>query len=257
MRPLSVRELMKRAWRSRNAVSRLPVRGIPASRTPSGGMPDRWTPKRWKLTTGLLAPGLLALACGIVLPRPVWAKTQNEVRVTTGDHPNFGRVVLDAPGLSYTVTRDGSHLLIRFSEEPILGELPTAPRKLALRAVPGGVDLTVPPDANVHTSRMGSKVVVDVDDVAPSRAPNATGTENEPLGTAAPSDAAQVKNRGRIPWRAHAKGRFARLAPPEQTAETGEPAKVSPPAEMPATQNAVTVPGHGQADSGRLKRNGI
>lgn len=92
------------------------------------------------------------------------------VRVTAGEHPYFGRVVLDAPGLAYTVSRDGVHILIRFSDDPILGELPPTPHNvLAIRAVPGGVELTVPPGANVHTSRIGAKVVVDIDDTSPNR----------------------------------------------------------------------------------------
>ena len=58
-----------------------------------------------------------------------WPYRRNSaaVRVTSGEHPGFGRVVLDAPGLAYTVNRDGGHLVIRFPDDPALGELPPTP----------------------------------------------------------------------------------------------------------------------------------
>jgi hypothetical protein len=100
------------------------------------------------------------------------AKNPTVVRVTSGEHPGFGRVVLDAPGLPYTVSRDGGHVVISFPDAPILGEPPPTPRNvLAIRGLPGGVELTVPPDANVHTSRIGDKVVVDIDDTVRNRPP--------------------------------------------------------------------------------------
>jgi hypothetical protein len=124
------------------------------------------------LVLRVLAAGVLALA--LVSPCPVWAKPQTVVRVTAGEHPYFGRVVLNAPGLAYTVSRDGGHVLIRFSEDPILGELPPTPRNvLAIKAVSGGMELTVPPGANVHAMRIGDKVVVDIDDTVPNRTPPA------------------------------------------------------------------------------------
>ena len=241
MRQVPPRERMKRAWRSRGIMFRFPVHAMP--------------PRR-----------LLALACAILSPGTLWAETQTVVRVTAGEHPHFGRVVLDAPGLAYTTDRDGDHVLIRFPGDPALGELPPAPHDVvAIRAVTGGVELTVPPGANVHTSRMGSKVVVDIDETAPGRAPpgipaqgipatgnSATGnplTGNPPSNVASadaarPESAASVRNRGRIPWQPPVSVPAIKPTSPEPTTGRGEPIQVSPPAGMPAKQDAATTPGH-------------
>jgi hypothetical protein len=145
--------------RARHLVLRFPVRGLLAG---------------WVLFLGILAGG------GI-MPCTAWAKPPAVIRVTSGDHPYFGRVVLNAPGLSYAVNRDGDHVVIMFSDDPIFGELPPTPRNvLAIRAVPGGIELTVPLGANVRTTRMGDKVVVDIDDTVANRPPLAPLTDVQP-----------------------------------------------------------------------------
>ncbi len=121
-------------------------------------------PSRLRLIIGISAVGLLVHASA------AWARTS--VRVTAGEHPRFGRVVLDAPGLSYTLSREGGRLLVRFADEFTLGELPPAPHDVqAIRAVPGGVELTVAADAVIHAVRYGDKIVIDVDDLVPGRTP--------------------------------------------------------------------------------------
>ena len=131
------------------------------------------------------AAGLRDIGIGLRVPRPGFANTQRLVRVTSGEHPWFGRIVLDAPGLPYTVSRDGNHVLIFFSGDAVLGELPPTPRNvLAIRPVPGGVELTVPPGANVRTTRLGDKVVVDIDDTVPNRPPVPLTPAGTPLTNA-------------------------------------------------------------------------
>src|SRR5258708_19491685 len=62
----------------------------------------------------------------------------------------------------------------RFTGGDTIGDPPPAPRNvLAIREVPGGVEVTIAPGATVHSSRMGGKVVIDVDDSAPVPAPTA------------------------------------------------------------------------------------
>ncbi len=89
--------------------------------------------------------------------------------------------MLNAPGLSYAVNRDGDHVVIMFSNDPMLGDLPPTPRNvLAIRAVAGGIELTVPLGANVRTTRLGDKVVVDIDDTVANRPPLAPLTDMQP-----------------------------------------------------------------------------
>lgn len=124
---------------------------------------------------------VLVLTQGLAPAHPAWAQNQPVVRVTAGDHPYFGRVVMNAPGLSYAVNRDGAHVAILFSNDPVLGDLPPTPRNvLAIRAVPGGIELTVPLGANVRTTRYGDKVVVDIDDTVANRPPLAPLTDLQP-----------------------------------------------------------------------------
>jgi hypothetical protein len=124
---------------------------------------------------------MLVLALGCTTTCPAFAQTQPVVRVTAGDHPYFGRIVLNAPGLSYSVNRAGDHVVILFSDDPMVGELPPTPRNvLAIRAVPGGIELTVPLGANVRTTRFGDKVVVDIDDTVANRPPLAPLTDVQP-----------------------------------------------------------------------------
>ena len=112
------------------------------------------------------------------------------IRVTAGDHPYFGRVVLNAPGLSYAVNRDGAHVVILFSGDPMLGDLPPTPRNvLALRAVPGGIELTVPLGASVRSMRYGDKVVVDIDDTVANRPPLNPLTDVQPAPRREPGSA--------------------------------------------------------------------
>jgi hypothetical protein len=168
------------------------------------------------------------------------AKNLTVVRVTSGEHPYFGRVVLDAPDLAYTVSRDGGHVLIRFSGEAVLGELPPTPRNvLAIRPAQGGMELTVPPGANVHTARMGSKIIIDIDDTVPNR-------PAVPPPREAPKDSATVPP-GSV-------GSPRQEPPPGQTppgqAVAGPPARSPLPAAhlvngQPASQNLVANGAHG------------
>ena len=99
-------------------------------------------------------------------------------------------MVLNAPGLTYAVNRDGAHVVILFSGDPLLGELPPTPRNvLAIRAVPGGLELTVPLGANVRTMRYGDKVVVDIDDTVANRPPLAPLTDVQPAPRREPGSA--------------------------------------------------------------------
>jgi len=194
----------------------------------------------------LLALAMLALSSTVLASRLAMAKQSTLIRVTSGEHPGFGRVVLDAPGLAYSVSQDGGHVVISFSEDPVLGELPPEPRNvLAIRKVQGGVELTIPSGASVHTSRFGDKVIVDVEDPVPNRPPDTL----KPDRPATPSK-----------WSGRRGGRTAETspvvappvvpAPPERTAAGREPVTVShvlpavPPGVLPTPpKHEDAVPG--------------
>src|ERR1700722_5933985 len=66
------------------------------------------------------------------------------IRVTAAEHPGFARVVLDAPGLTPSISRDGDRLLIRFSGEFAFAPLPPMPRGVvAARTVADGLERTL------------------------------------------------------------------------------------------------------------------
>src|SRR5579864_7693952 len=99
---------MRRAWRQRITVFRFPARGtlsacrLSAWLLPLGGRTLGML-TLGMLTLGMLTLGMLTLLAGGGLPSPARAETQPVLRVSAGDHPYFGRVVLNAAGLSYAV----------------------------------------------------------------------------------------------------------------------------------------------------------
>ncbi len=126
----------------------------------------------------MCAAVLLTASAGVAL-----AKT--DVRVTAAGHENHGRVVLNAPNETATVTQSGDLVRVRFAGETAFTALPPLPRNvLAMKLVPGGMDLTVAAGAVMRDMRIGARVVVDVAD--PFRAPRAQTRDAKPASLAAP-----------------------------------------------------------------------
>ncbi len=91
------------------------------------------------------------------------AEGKTLMRVTAGDHESFGRLVIDGHGAELTISRDGDRVWVRLDGDPTLAPLPPLPRNvLALRAAPGGVELTVAHGATVTDSKAGRRVVLDI-----------------------------------------------------------------------------------------------
>ena len=92
------------------------------------------------------------------------AREAPRVAVRAGDHPGFGRLVFDwaAPPV-YRVEREGDLVRVRFPAGALaLEALRRMPRNvLALRAVEGGVEITVAPGARLRHFRNGPKVAFD------------------------------------------------------------------------------------------------
>ena len=155
---------------------------------------------------------LLLLMCGAA-----GAREGPGVPVRVGDHPGFGRVVFDWPAPpAYRVERDGDRILVRFPTGALgLGGVRRMPRNvLAMRAMEGGVEITVAPGARLRHFRNGTKVAFDVMDAAgeaverPARVGRgaaAVGASRLPGGpTASPAPVVQAPQPGSPPQRSSA-----------------------------------------------------
>ncbi len=140
-----------------------------------------WT-ARW--CRGLLALTLALPATGrAALPAPAAAAAAvPSAPIRTGNHRGFGRVVFDLPaGAKWTLVREGERLTVRFSgADPVAGVPP--PRNVrALTAAPSTAELSLVPGTRVRSTRMGSRLVLDLLDptaaapaVAPAEKPSVT-----------------------------------------------------------------------------------
>ena len=127
-----------------------------------------WTPG-WR--HGLLALILALPVAGHAAPAPPVAVTAAApaASIRTGNHPSFGRVVFDLPaGARWSLDRVGDRLTVRFSgADPLPGAPP--PRNVrALTAAPGSAELSLAPGTRVRTTRVGSRLVLDLLDPAAS-----------------------------------------------------------------------------------------
>jgi hypothetical protein len=107
--------------------------------------------------------------------------------IRTGDHPGFGRVVFDLPaGARWTLGRVGERLTVRFSgADPVAGVPP--PRNVrALTAAPGVAELSLAPGTRVRSTRMGSRLVLDLLDPRATRPAAASAAKPSASAAAAP-----------------------------------------------------------------------
>jgi hypothetical protein len=144
--------------------------------------PEAVRTARW--CRGLLALTLALPAAGRAAPVAPVAATAAvpSASIRSGNHPGFGRVVFDLPaGARWTLLRVGERLTVRFSgADPVAGVPP--PRNVrALTAAPGAAELSLVPGTRVRSTRMGSRLVLDLLDpvtaapaVAPAVKPRAT-----------------------------------------------------------------------------------
>ena len=102
-----------------------------------------------------------------LLCAPAVAAELPAVRVRTGSHPGFGRMVFDLPpGASAKATQLGDHTLIKLAGVGTLGFGPLPRNVRAARPTPEGADITFAAGAKLRQSRIGAKLVLDVLDPA-------------------------------------------------------------------------------------------
>ncbi len=123
----------------------------------------------------------LPFAALIVLAPPGRAAPPADpVAVRSGNHPGFGRIVIDTkPQTAYRIDQDGDRLSIRFGGEIALNAPPAAPRNVTAIATDGPeASLTLVHGAKVRAMRLDGRVVLDIMDppgTSPPAAPPRKG----------------------------------------------------------------------------------
>ena len=154
---------------------------------------------------------MIWLALGV----PAMAQQAPTVGFRVGNHPTYGRVVMDWPEpVTYRAEEAGNRLILRFdapARYDLTGALRLPKNVESLSAVDGGIILQAPPGTRFRHYRLGNRVVIDVLDGAEAR-------EATPQAGAASPPAA---------------------APPRAAASPTTPAVTAPPAVSGATQPAA------------------
>jgi tetratricopeptide (TPR) repeat protein len=104
--------------------------------------------------------------------------------VRSGNHPGFGRVVIDTNGKAvYHLGQDGDHVVVHFDGDVTLGGPPSLPRNVIAITTDGPTaDLTLAHGAKVHPMRLDGRVVLDILDATDKATPAAKirRTETQP-----------------------------------------------------------------------------
>src|ERR1700761_1291523 len=84
--------------------------------------------------------------------------------VRSGNHGDYGRVVIDANGkTAFTVDQDGDHLIVHLTDVAWLGPAPPLPRNVVSIITDGStLDLMLQHGAKAHAWPLAGRVVVDV-----------------------------------------------------------------------------------------------
>ena len=129
------------------------------------------------LAAMLQLPGLAAP----VSAEPAATVAAVTVAVRTGDHPGFGRVVVDlGRGMKHGVARQDERVTVRLEGAagpvaPSAGARP--PRNVtAIASREGHLELTLAPGARLRSYRLGERLVLDIADPDPSAPSDTTAT---------------------------------------------------------------------------------
>jgi len=95
--------------------------------------------------------------------------------VRTGNHPDFGRVVIDTNGkTSYHLDQDGDNVALHLADAIRLGTPPPVPRNVVSITMDGStVKLVLKHGVKLHAMRMDGRVVLDILDAADDQPPPA------------------------------------------------------------------------------------
>ncbi len=190
------------------------------------------------------------VSAALLLGPPYAVADDVTVTIRSGNHPDFGRIVFDAPPLvAYHVVREGDHLTVQFADDVALTGEPKLPRNIAaLHADHTQAVLTMASGATFHQARLGDHVVIDVFDPASA---GSSSVPPPPAAAAATASAATAPATG--PPSAPPAAAAAASPPPQPQPTTpklraaappprpGAAAKAPPPAAVGAPAPATTA----------------
>ncbi len=108
--------------------------------------------------------------------------TTARTAIRSGDHPGFGRIVLDTNGRPrYHIRQDGDHVVLRLPGDAALGTVPSPPRNVtAIKTDGGKLELVLSHGARLHPVQANGRIVLDILDAPPP----ATASRPEPPAAA-------------------------------------------------------------------------
>jgi tetratricopeptide (TPR) repeat protein len=187
---------------------------------------DRGTLRAFVTGVALLATA--SAACAAATETAPAATT-----VRSGNHPDFGRVVIDTTDAhAYRLERTGDEIIVRFGPEVRLGPSPLPPKNvISVRTEGSEIDLTLDRGVQLHSMRIGGSVVLDVFDPKAEAGPPAPLVEapkrqiqRKPELTMASSPELGGRSAVRLPFVAPQADRApAETRPPLETAAHSDP----------------------------------
>ncbi len=163
--------------------------------------------------------------------------------VRSGDHPGFGRIVVDVKGKStFKLDQIGDHIVVRFAEPVSLDRAPSPPRNVLTLDTNGATaDFTVVPGASVHPTTISNQIVFDILDppvATPSPPGAAPPLRTPPKRTARPSPAPVTHSTMTKPQEPAGQASLA-PHPPAPQVTSGPAPPAAPPVASPSADTTV------------------
>ncbi len=93
-----------------------------------------------------------------------FATERDLTAVRSGDHPGFGRIVVDVRGAkTFKLDQIGNHVVVRFAGSDRAGPAPSSPRNVLTLTTDGATAaFTVVAGASVHPATIANQIVLDI-----------------------------------------------------------------------------------------------
>jgi hypothetical protein len=168
-----------------------------------------------------------------------FAASPDVTAVRAGDHPGFGRIVVDIRGKNtFKLDQIGDHIVVRFAEPVSLDQAPSPPRNvLTLNTNGATADFTVVPGASVHPATISNQIVFDILDppvATPSQPGAAPPPHTPPKRTSRQSPARGTQSTMTKSPEAGGRASLEPHPPAPQVASGPAPPAASPAASPPA-----------------------